>query len=111
MMTELRCPCIDRMSVTFFCLETKRCLKLISLELKSTIPTRCILLSSHSVALLLEGNLVMDYDDDDYLIGKTNCFCVGNVARMAGIGEGTGPLSVEVPVERVRQFVYQVGVV
>ena len=34
---------------------------------------------------------------------------IGNVARMAGIGEGTGPLSVEVPVERVRQFVYQVG--
>ena len=34
---------------------------------------------------------------------------LGNVARMAGIGEGTGPLSVEVPVERVRQFVYQVG--
>jgi len=32
----------------------------------------------------------------------------GNVARMAGIGEGTGPLSVELPVERVRQFVYQV---
>ena len=27
---------------------------------------------------------------------------------MAGIGEGTGPLSVEIPVERVRQFVYQV---
>ena len=34
---------------------------------------------------------------------------LGNVARMAGIGEGTGPLSVELPVERVRQFVYQVG--
>ena len=28
---------------------------------------------------------------------------------MAGIGEGTGPLSVEIPVERVRQYVYQVG--
>ena len=60
MKTELRCPCVDRMSVTFFCLETKRCLKLISLELKSTITTRSTLLSSHSVALLLEGNLVMD---------------------------------------------------
>ena len=34
---------------------------------------------------------------------------LGNVARMAGIGEGTGALSVELPVERVRQFVYQVG--
>ena len=34
---------------------------------------------------------------------------VGNVGRMAGIGEGTGPLSVEIPVERVRQYVYQVG--
>jgi len=32
----------------------------------------------------------------------------GNVGRMAGIGEGTGPLSVEIPVERVRQYVYQV---
>merc|ERR1712156_458174 len=31
-----------------------------------------------------------------------------NVGRMAGIGEGTGPLSVEIPVERVRQYVYQV---
>ena len=52
------------------------------------------------------------HDDDDCLIGKKkHFFCVGNVARMAGIGEGTGPLSVEVPVERVRQFVYQVGVV
>ena len=70
MKMELRCPCADRMSVMFFCLETKRCLKLISLELKSIIPTRCTLLSSHSVALLLEGNLVMDYDDDDCLIGK-----------------------------------------
>ena len=34
---------------------------------------------------------------------------IGNVGRMAGIGEGTGPLSVEIPVERVRQYVYQVG--
>ena len=40
---------------------------------------------------------------------QVNTKMLGNVARMAGIGEGTGPLSVELPVERVRQFVYQVG--
>jgi len=32
----------------------------------------------------------------------------GNLGRMAGIGDGTGSLSVEIPVERRRQYVYQV---
>ena len=32
----------------------------------------------------------------------------GNVGKMAGIGDGTGMLSVEIPVERRRQYVFQV---
>jgi len=32
----------------------------------------------------------------------------GNVGKMAGIGEGTGVLAVEIPVKRQRQYIYQV---
>ena len=108
-----KCLYVDHMNATCYCLAvaTKRFLPHPNSQLLLTYALfRFTRLNSLSASLLLEGNQVMDHKWN-FVSCQNQVYTIwlGNVARMAGIGEGTGPLSVEVPVERVRQFVYQVG--